>query len=295
MFNPNTAQNRRPMGGAGDRLKSLRKKLDSPIMSQQAPVQAPQQMAAQAPMGRDQAIAQAKAKSKNMLQTQGRMPGAYDDKKDGNLDRLRDDWIRGIMTNETDTSEQEALARELGIDAQQQKLVGSRARMGRSGMGESGASVAMEGDIMRQAGQATSGQIIDIQNDARQQDLDNQFRAADLNRQLDQDASDQALQDALIKLFGTDVDPVEPGSANVPRTSTVEGLDGKDIEVTEGQGENLATSVRDAKYGEDMGTAVEPPEGSTKVDEDQYGTEYWEDSNGKIWRVLRNGLDNGGS
>jgi hypothetical protein len=136
-------------------------------------------------------------------------------------EKMMEDFVRKMLSGQGDTSEEEALIRELGLDAQGQALVDQRASMGRAGFGSSGALAAMEGDIRRKAGQQTAGDILDLRRSEEQRAIENALSGIGADVSLRGQATDEYIAEKAIELLGGDqgsgngadtVEPGEPGS-----------------------------------------------------------------------------------
>jgi hypothetical protein len=112
------------------------------------------------------------------------------------LDQQIRDFVSGRVSgaNEVDTTEQEALIRDLVEGKTGAALVDARARGGRAGFGASGAQMAIEGDIRKQAGQAASGDILDLRRTEQQRAFDNATQAIQTESGMRSAASDDALR-----------------------------------------------------------------------------------------------------
>jgi len=188
---------------AGDRMNMLRQRIDGQRPTQITPG-APRK--AKAPTWVDEQV----DRLRPGIGADGQPTGLYEDYQ-APTDKAFEEFINEMMQGEArDTSEEEALIRELMSDASKKELVGNRARMGRSGFAESGASAAIEGDIMRQVGLSESGQIMDLRNEAAKEAVDNAFRAAGINLDM-MTLEQQALYDAKIfEIWANDPDSVTP-------------------------------------------------------------------------------------
>lgn len=120
------------------------------------------------------------------------------------LTEIEEDFIRDMIggASDVDTSEQEALIRELGMDAQGQALVDQRASMGRAGFAASGALGAIEGDIRRKQGQADSGAILDERTRAQSEANENAFKGIGADADLRAAAMDEFLIKQILELMG---------------------------------------------------------------------------------------------
>lgn len=206
-------------GGANDRMKMLRRRMDGDMSAAGA---APGRMQTNAVRTGPGAPTQPRpARPNPTAPTHFNVPqsgqagvaqpaGASADPTDAKVE----DFVKGLIGAQADTADEEALIRELMLDQQQNQMMGARSRMGRAGMAESGASVALESDIMRKANQSASGQIIDNRQAEEQQAIDDSFRAIDADRGLTQDARDEAFRQKILEILGQDVDPAEAAAAS---------------------------------------------------------------------------------
>ena len=112
------------------------------------------------------------------------------------LDKQIRDFVSGRVAgaNDVDTTEQEALIRDLVEGKTGAALVDQRARGGRAGFATSGAQQAIEGDIRKQAGQAASGDILDLRRTEQQRAFDNATQAIQTESGMRSAASDDALR-----------------------------------------------------------------------------------------------------
>lgn len=118
------------------------------------------------------------------------------------VDEMTEEFIRKMLGGSADTAEQEALIRELGLDAQGAALVNQRASMGRAGFASSGALGAMEGDIRRKQGQSDQNAILDLRRTEDQRSIDNAMAGIGADTALKKVASDEALQMKIFELMG---------------------------------------------------------------------------------------------
>jgi len=118
------------------------------------------------------------------------------------LDQMIEDWVRSQLGAQPDTSQEEALIKEMMGDQIGAGRVGNRASMGRAGFGSSGAEAAIGNDIEHQVRQHALEQVLGVRRDASQQGIDNALSAAGLDiqerdaaiRQKQADAQFAALQ-----------------------------------------------------------------------------------------------------
>jgi hypothetical protein len=103
-------------------------------------------------------------------------PPPSEDELDAQIRQLMGDLISGKGMG-VDTSEEEALIKQLMQDQIGQSLVDQRARMGRAGFGASGALAAMEGDIQRQAAQRATQETLATRRQAEQDAIERALSA----------------------------------------------------------------------------------------------------------------------
>lgn len=152
------------------------------------------------------------------------------DQFDENVRKLLDQIVSGKGMN-VDTSQEEALIKELMQDRLGQQLVNQRASMGRAGFGASGALAAMEGDIQRQAGQQATQETLGLRRQAEQEAIDNAMRAVgvDISQRQEgrQSEFDQQFLDALNSALGQESgqqsNPNEPAGTYEEATKRQEG------------------------------------------------------------------------
>jgi hypothetical protein len=139
-----------------------------------------------------------------------------DEQRDA-LDQQIRDFVSGRVSgaNDVDTAEQEALIRDLVEGKTGAALVDARARGGRAGFGASGAQMAIEGDIRKQAGQAASGDILDLRRTEQQRAFDNATQAIQTESGMRSAASDDALRRMYLEAL-----QAEAGLDSPPPTST---------------------------------------------------------------------------
>lgn len=134
---------------------------------------------------------------------------------DQQIQSLINDLVSGKGMN-VDTSEEEALIRQLMQDQIGQGLVEKRARMGRAGFGASGALAAMEGDVRRQAGQQATQETLALRRQAEQEAIQNALNAigVDVTKRKEgrQEVFDQELLNVLKSSLGQE-DTSGPKSA----------------------------------------------------------------------------------
>lgn len=129
------------------------------------------------------------------------------------MESMEEQFIRDLLggANDVDTSEQEALVRELMQDKLGEQLVGQRASMGRAGFASSGALGAMESDAQRKAAQSASGEILDLRSGAKQDAIDNALKGIGADASLKGAAADEELMDMIFRLAESESAP--PASA----------------------------------------------------------------------------------
>ncbi len=118
-----------------------------------------------------------------------------------------------------DTSEEEALIRELMQQQQGMDVYNARAAGGRSGFASSGAQFGIEGDLRRRAAQAATQDILGVRREAEQDAFDRAARAAGISLDEARFESDaayrQAVLDAMAAVLGGQP-PVPPGEEPTP-------------------------------------------------------------------------------
>lgn len=134
------------------------------------------------------------------------------------IEQMTEDFIRRMLEGKANTAEDEALIRELGLDAQGSALVNQRASMGRAGFGSSGALAAMEGDIRRKQGQADQNAILDLRRSESQRAIDNALAGIGTDAELRKQAQDDAFMSQIIALLGGP----QPGESNPGGNDTVD-------------------------------------------------------------------------
>lgn len=142
-----------------------------------------------------------------------------DEQRDA-LDQQIRDFVSGRVSgaNDVDTTEQEALIRDLVEGKTGQALVDQRARGGRAGFATSGAQQAIEGDIRKQAGQAASGDILDLRRTEQQRAFDNATKAIETESGMRSAASDDALRRMYLEALQKQSD------LETPPTSTTDDI-----------------------------------------------------------------------
>lgn len=136
-------------------------------------------------------------------------PSSFEEK----VSQLLEQLVSGKGMN-VDTSEEEALIRELMQDRTGQALVEQRARMGRAGFGASGALAAMEGDVRRQAAQQAAQETLGLRRSAQQEAIDNALRAAGVNINEKRAGFEETLNQAFLDALQSQKEanaPQEPG------------------------------------------------------------------------------------
>ena len=129
-----------------------------------------------------------------------------------------EDYARGALGPQ-DTSEEEALIRELMQQQQGIDIYNQRAAAGRSGFASSGAEFGIEGDLRRRAAQAASQDILDVRRQAKQDSFKNAVAAAGISLDEARFASDaayrQAVLDAYNAILGGQPPPAEDGGGGI--------------------------------------------------------------------------------
>lgn len=144
---------------------------------------------------------------------------------DQQIQSLLSDIVAGNGMN-VDTSEEEALIRQLMQDQIGQGLVEQRARMGRAGFGASGALAAMEGDVRRQAGQQATQETLALRRQAEQEAIQNALNAigVDVTKRKEgrQEVFDQELLNALKSSLGQEdtSGPKSAGESNIAKRAS---------------------------------------------------------------------------
>lgn len=118
---------------------------------------------------------------------------------------------------QADTTEEEALIRQQMEDAIGAQLVGSRASMGRAGFGSSGASAALEGDIMRTARQQGLEDTLGLRRTEDQRSIDNARDAIGSDIDLRKQAEDEFFNQEFLNTLKSAL-AAEPGAAPPPGT-----------------------------------------------------------------------------
>lgn len=148
------------------------------------------------------------------------------------IDQMIRDRVAGELGSKTrDTSAEEALIRQQQDAAIGSGAVNARARAGRGGFESSGALMGLEGDIERQARAAATGQTLDVQDKARQEQFDRQQSVIDSELALRDSASNDFINQRLLDLLGmtdgdaapatdsTDGNPFTNSNSETPATS----------------------------------------------------------------------------
>lgn len=193
-------------------------------------------------------------------------------------------WVRGLF-GPTDTSEQEAFARQQHEAALGRSQADLEARGGMAGMGLVGGQIAMGADLQRQAADALTEQILGIQDTAAQRDLQRGTIAAEfLDRavgrglQAQEIEKDDAMTLAVLAQMG--LRPVYDENGNITSFESIdpEVADAQaEIDDQNRQQEQRYQNVPEVEY--DAFGGVWMP-GSEIVDE-------YTDSDGVRWVVLR--------
>ena len=150
----------------------------------------------------------------------GTATGEIDPYKD--FGSIFEDYARAALGPQ-DTSEEEALIRELMEQQQGMDLWNSRAAAGRSGFSSSGAQTMMEGDIRRRAAQAASGDILDLRRQAEEDAFGRAVAAAGISLDEARFASDDAYRQAVLDAMQAVLDgqpPPPPGEDGGGETPT---------------------------------------------------------------------------
>ncbi len=118
-----------------------------------------------------------------------------------------------------DTSADEALINEQMGDQIGAGLVDQRASMGRSGMANSGAMAAIEGDLQRTARQQGLEDVLGLRRTEDQRAQDNASRAIgndiDMRGQAEDEFFNRAMLDTLNSALGADGPAVDPGAGGI--------------------------------------------------------------------------------
>lgn len=227
-----------------DRMKMLRRTIDGPAPGAQPPMQADNSNANRPgswqPPASTRAVTAQPAQAPIMApQAQGQQVPSAQPPPPG-LDEDVGTFINDIVAGgvgPVDTSEEEALIQELMGDRQGKELVGNRARMGRAGFGESGATAAIEGDIMRKVGQDETGQILDVRDSEGDEAVDNAFRGIELDNEMTNAAEGRALDEKLLEILGADY-----GSGGAGAGGTPDGAGGVNIPGDYNEGAGYSSS-----------------------------------------------------
>lgn len=146
-------------------------------------------------------------------------------------EEMREAFMRDLLKNAggRDTSEDEALMRELEGDRLGTSLVDQRASMGRGGFASSGAMAAIEGDLRRKSSQGLAGDIMGVRNDARQEGIDNAFKGLSAESELRDQALNDFITRELLGMMNGDEEGGEgggPGIGDPGSDGSGGGLDG---------------------------------------------------------------------
>lgn len=183
-----------------------------------------------------------------------------------------------------DTSEEEALIREMQGGALGANILDARARMGAAGFGESGGLFALEGDLQDQFGRNAARDIFDVrEREERQQD--EQARAAlGLDIDMRDAAAEEAFRQSQLNIAEAILAGIEDGGGG--GQSTVDNPFGDDF--TFDDDERAANEAAgEAARAQSSAPVVEaPPAGAEKIDEDGSFT-YYVDENGNYYRVAK--------
>ncbi len=162
------------------------------------------------------AVAEAKARARAQAQDKARANAEANavrstDDVDEAARRLLFKQIQDAMNPDTSAAKEVATQQAealLGSD-----IVNQRARAGRGGWQASGGQMAMEADIERAARMGLADKLIGIDTDAKQRGLDNALAAIGADVDLRNQASDVAIQNALLGLLGIEETPPEDPAA----------------------------------------------------------------------------------
>ena len=191
-----------------------------------------------------------------------------------NLDQQIRDFVSGRVSgaNDVDTTEQEALIRDLVEGKTGAALVDARARGGRAGFGASGAQMAIEGDIRKQAGQAASGDILDLRRTEQQRAFDNATQAIQTESGMRSAASDDALRRMYLEALQAEAD-LEDGAGGSAGDAINGGVDAAlgavgaetDKPSTANAGGNKAPSIENGMDPANAIPVTSPPSGATQT------------------------------
>ena len=200
-------------------------------------------------------------------------PKTADQQRDA-LDQQIRDFVSGRISgaNDVNTAEQEALIRDLVEGKTGAALVDARARGGRAGFGTSGAQMAMEGDIRRQAGQAASGDILDLRRTEQQRAFDNATRAIQTESGMRSAASDDALRRMFLESLQAEAG-LETGAGGSAGDAVNAGVDAAlgavgaetDKPSTATAGGNKAPSLENGSDPANAIPVTSPPSGATQT------------------------------
>lgn len=189
------------------------------------------------------------------------------------LDKQIRDFVSGRVSgaNDVDTTEQEALIRDLVEGKTGAALVDQRARGGRAGFATSGAQMAMEGDIRKQAGQAASGDILDLRRTEQQRAFDNATKAIETESGMRSAASDDALRRMFLESLQAEAGLEAPGGTAAD--AIVGGGDAL-VGAVGGQTTKPSTATSGSKP-----TVSAPPAGFTLYQTLSNGDQLWKSPN----------------
>ena len=187
------------------------------------------------------------------------------------LDQQIRDFVSGRVTgaNDVDTTEQEALIRDLVEGKTGAALVDQRARGGRAGFATSGAQQAIEGDIRKQAGQAASGDILDLRRTEQQRAFDNATKAIETESGMRSAASDDALRRMFLESLQAEAG-LETGAGGSAADAVGAGVDGI-VGAVGGDTQKPST----ANAGGGRQTVSAPPAGFTLYQTLSNGDQLW--------------------
>ena len=210
-------------------------------------------------------------------------PSSFEEK----VSQLLEQLVSGKGMN-VDTSEEEALIRELMQDRTGQALVEQRARMGRAGFGASGALAAMEGDVRRQAAQQATQETLAMRRQAEQEAIDNALRSIGVDvskrREARSERFDEEFMNALKSALGMETSAYDESgnrvggsNAGLPEASGSQGAPTTDRQ-------NPASSPTQQGSVYDLGSKAAVPS-SASYWKTEAGYDIYVDPSGNQYRV----------
>lgn len=214
---------------------------------------------------------------------------------------LRDQAIRELLEgNVRDTSDEEALIRELMEAEMGANLVDARASMGRAGYASGGALYALEGDVRNKARQQALQEMFDVQRGARGEHREDISMGLEANADAEDRAFENWLRGELVKQGLADDEGPEGGGTGGPLDVNGDGIvsDAERGMDEDGDGEISAQERGRADVGDDRTfaegapgdaasyedyTDSSPPWGYRTGDDGQYV--YVVGLDGRKWRV----------